>query len=189
MSKTKKPRLGGRKSGLQKAASLPRNRKFRPGIGTKAHGYAFVVKANDGEWRFVHHEYRTTLSASDGVQQVYDAITDELMEFWRKVVLEDAFDWESRSSIDPKSMRLVQINCVTEDVTERLFGDRSMMEDAIRTAALSRLTREEATALGLEKQYAMMLMQRGGTDDNALRKFGDKLIDQQVKYLKLVSDE
>ena len=63
------------------------------------------------------------------------------------------------------------------------------MEQALRTAALSKLTKEEAVSLGLEKQYAMMLLHRNEDNEHATQKLGERIIEELVKPLAIVSPD
>lgn len=169
-------------------ASRPARRQKKPrkvqsisNLSSVSSGYIFVVKNRYGEWRFVDHEYATTLTASMSFSHVYPVVTDQMREFWRKVVIDDAFDWDSRSSVDPKSLRLVKVNIQTQDATAQLFDDDSLMRQGQRLAALSKLTVEEAEALGIANQHVMMRMHKAiETDRDELRDFGDKMIDARV---------
>jgi len=75
------------------------------------------------------------------------AQADDLLEIWKRVVIDNAIPWED--SVKPDTLRIVRYKLDVEDNTLSLFGNDDSVKEFLRMSAMSKLTDAEARLLGL----------------------------------------
>jgi hypothetical protein len=84
------------------------------------------------------------------------AQTDDLLEIWKRVVIDNAIPWED--SIRPDTLRIVRYKLEVEDHTLSLFGDNDSIKECLRMTAMSKLTDSEARVLNLTTLKAKQMI-------------------------------
>jgi len=114
-----------------------------------------VVQRHGGEWGYV----RVNQHCLDVVQTpcVFDAnASDELLEIWKRVVLDNAIPWED--SVRPETLRIVSYKMQVEDKTLSLFNDDAEVNEFLRMSAMAKLSDAEARLLGLSHAKAKQII-------------------------------
>lgn len=166
--------------------SLPR-KKIQRSVATlnegSPRGYGLAVKvgqdASSGEWQFVTLEYGNRLSTTTVPYALFPEVNNDLAEFWRMVTLDRAYNFDEKY-IHIETMKLVEVFVGVKDVSEKLFIDADAHRDNQKLAALAKLSPQEATLLGLETEYVMLMMMKNKPDENRaqalLRKLNETLV-------------
>ncbi len=160
-------------------------------------GFAFVVLTGADPkhqcWQYVHVSYGTTLDTNSAPYKVFPHISREMGEFWKRVVIDNAYDWENYNHVHPKTLKLVEVYHHTQDVSDRLFYSDEEMENQQKLAALSKLTAEDAKRLGVDRDYFMLKMFQQGTqermDENRASAMRDQQVELEVKPYPLKKPE
>ncbi|RYD62553.1 MAG: hypothetical protein EOP83_14310 [Verrucomicrobiaceae bacterium] len=122
-------------------------------------GYAFVVKQGPdeetAEWRYVTFNYGTTLDVSLFPNMVFPQVTPRHHELWKRVVIDNAFDWDT-GHVWPRTLRMVEVFLDVKDITPQLFIDDETYAHSRKLAALSKLTDEEARLLQCEQDFVFL---------------------------------
>lgn len=128
---------------------------YKPGEELCSEGFTFIVKDNEGTYRFVYRD-GDYLSYAYYPRMIFPRVTEEHRTLWRRVVIDNVYRWDC--TVDPSSMRLIKL--------ETRFIDHTFIDDherahCTRQMALAKLTASEAKALGREKEwFGMMLMRK-----------------------------
>lgn len=121
----------------------------------RSEGYTFIVKDNEGVYRFVYRD-GDYLSYAYYPRMIFSHVTEEHRTLWRRVVIDNVYRWDC--SVEPSSMRLIKLKTRFVDHT---FVDAHEQMHCTRQMALAKLTPNEAKALGREKEwFGMMLMRK-----------------------------
>lgn len=177
------PRLSSAKPISRKARV--RNTKPSAQADTVHVGFAFVVLTGTEPkyhaWQYVHLSYGTTLDTTNAPYKVFPNISREMGEFWKRVVIDNAYDWENYNHVHPKTLKLVEVYHHTQDVSDRLFYSDEEMENQQKLASLSKLTPEDAKRLGVDRDYFMLKMFQQGSQDRADENRATAMRDAQVE--------
>lgn len=163
-------------TGTASAAPSKPTRK-EPARPPRSVGYTFVVKQGQGDaqaWKYVRICYETMLGCCTYPMTVFDSVTDDVRDIWKRVVIDGSFYWDEQH-VDPKSMRLVKIQAQGHDATSELFDDDGFAKQQRRFAALSKLSPDEAKLLGVEEKYTLMRLFR---DQNTNTRADETLADR-----------
>lgn len=164
-----------------RSAHGKRRRAQRPNTMVSA-GFAFAVRVGDDEatapWHYVTFDYGRTLSTSLLPHQVFTEVTPKLHEFWKRVVLDDAFEWEGYG-VWSKTLKLVEVFHETRDVTLDLFLDEESYTQSRKLAALSKLSDEEARLLDIGHEYFFLKISQEKANPNA-----DEILAHDLRQLQ-----
>lgn len=156
MHAMKLKRSGPYKVGKRRAAISSNSNKAYPissnsysndeALAIKGNEYvALVVMRTNGNWGYVRFR-RDDIDVMDtptSVIPVHDS--HMLVDLWKRIVQHGAIPWTDEVLLD--TLRIVKFKQSVTDVTFDLLGDQ--IDQIIRTNALSKLTDEEADALGV----------------------------------------
>ena len=101
----------------------------------------------DGSWNFLYPESGGL--DNTGNPYVYDdAYAEELLELWKRTVLDGAIPVTNYILRD--TIRIVRYELNAQDVTMDLFEGKDQRAEHLRLLAVSKLSDDEARMLGLE---------------------------------------
>jgi hypothetical protein len=108
--------------------------------------FSMVAMRTNGSWGYVRVNAHCLDLIGDPVV-FHESFAQELLEIWKRVVLDDAIPWEDH--VVPNSLRIIRINTTIEDKTFALFHDDAEVRDFLKMSAVSKLSDAESRLLGL----------------------------------------
>jgi hypothetical protein len=129
---------------------------------------ALVVMKSNGHWGYVRVRHDNIDVTDTPFSLFRESETHLVTQLWQRVVQHGSIPWTDEVFID--TMRIVRFKMTVDDCTHELLGER--VDEYVRTSALTKLTLEEADALGLghekRKQSIMYDPQFNGRDKKLL---------------------
>lgn len=117
------------------------------GLASSGRQYlTFVVQDTSGNWQMVRVNHHCLDTSYEGTV-FEESLADEMLEMWKRVVIDNAIPWEA--SVRPETMRIIKYQTVAQDMTLSLFHDEPTAKEFLKLNAVSKLSDDEARLLGL----------------------------------------